>query len=333
MNIHWKPLDLHLRTTFRIAHGADDVRHNVLLYIDEGLGEAAAVRYHGESQDGIMAYLKNAASQIGDDPFLIEDIIYKLPLGSAAARASIDIALYDLIGKRLGVPLFKLLGLNHQRVPPTCFTLSIDEPEALAERARTSNYPILKIKLGGPNDLKSLAAIRGATNARLRVDANAGWTLPQALDIIPRLVEYDLEFIEQPLPAGDIDGLRVLKQRIKKQGISINFFADEPIKTPADVIAHAGVADGVVIKLMKSGGIRQALKMIHIARALDMQVMMGCMVESSLGVTAAAHLAPLCDYVDLDGPLLIKDDPFTGLTYRNAEITLPDLPGIGVTRK
>jgi len=333
IKISWEPLDLELRTTFRIAHGADDVRNNVLVHINEGLGEAAAVRYHGESQTGIIDYLHNIEGQIGNDPFQIEAILAKLPVGSRAARASIDIALHDLIGKQLGIPLFQLFGLNPDHLPLTCFTLAIDEPDVLAERARSCGYPILKVKLGGPDDLTSLAAIRGATDARLRVDANAGWTRDQALRLIPQLVEYNLEFIEQPLPSGDIEGLRWLREKIREQGIHIPIFADEPIKSPKDILAHAGAVDGIVIKLMKSGGLREALKSIALARTLDLQIMIGCMVESSLGVTAAAHLAPLCDYADLDGPLLIKNDPFIGITYQNAVIKLPDRPGIGVIPK
>ncbi|MBI5304663.1 MAG: dipeptide epimerase [Chloroflexi bacterium] len=328
MKLTWEALTLELRTTFRIAHGADDRRYNVLAHLDEGLGEAAAVTYHGETQQGIMEYLARVADDLGKsaDPFLIEDILNRLPPGSQAARAAIDLALHDVWGKRLGQPLYRLFGLDPTRVPLTSFTIAMDDPELMAQRAKESGLPIIKVKVGGANDEAMVAAIRRATNAKLRVDANAGWTRDQAAAMIPRLAQYDLEFIEQPLPVGDIEGLKWL--RTQKFGLPI--FADEPVKTARDVAAHAGAVDGVVVKLMKTGGIREALRAIHTARALDMQVMLSCMVESSVGVTAAAHLAPLCDYADLDGPLLIRNDRFTGVRYDGARMILPDKPGLGV---
>lgn len=328
MSLSWEPYTLQLKTTWRIAHGASDVRHNVFVRIHEGLGEAAAAPHHGESQAGIIAYLKEVVGREWD-PFRMEDMLNQLPVGSAAARAAIDLALHDELGKRLGQPLYCLLGLDPGQAPLTSFTISMDEPSIMAERARASGLPILKIKLGGADDEKVIAAIRQATTARLRVDANAGWSRERAAALIPRLAEYGLEFVEQPLPVGDIEGLRWL--RGKKLGAPI--FADENIKTAKDVAAHAGAVDGVVIKLMKSGGIREALRAIHVARALDMQVMIGCMVETTLGVTAAAHLAPLCDYADLDGPLLIANDPYDGVCYQGARLVLPDQPGLGVRRK
>ena len=328
MKITWELFTLNLKTTFRIAHGASDQRHNVFVSIGEGIGEAAGVPHFGETQAGIISYLESIVDRPWD-PFQIEDLLVSLPPGSLAARAAIDMALYDWLGKRLGQPLYRLWGLNPRKAPKTSFTIGIDEPTLMAERAQQSKMPIIKIKLGSPNDEAVVAAIRKVTSARLRVDANAGWSREQAERLIPRLAQYDLEFIEQPLPVGDIEGLRLLRE--KKLGTPI--FADENIRTAHDVAAHAGAVDGVVIKLMKSSGIRQALQAIQVARALDMQVMMGCMVESSLGVTAAAHLGPLCDYADLDGPLLIGNDPFEGLSYTDAHIILPDRPGLGVVRK
>ena len=336
-----EPVTLDLRTTFRIAHGADDQRHNVLAYLspaDEagleatGVGEGAAVAYHGETQAGILAYLEQAAALMPEDPFQIEDTLNRLPPGSQAARAAIDITLHDLWGKRLGQPLYRLLGLNPHATPPTSFTIAMDEPELMAQRARESGMPLIKIKLGSPDDLQKVRLIREATNARLQVDANAGWTREQAARLIPQLAEFGLELVEQPLPKGDIEGLRQLRLQLQEAHIDLPIFADESIKTAQDVAAHAGAVDGVVIKLMKSGGIREALRAIHTARALAMRIMLGCMVESSVGVTAAAHLAPLCDYADLDGPLLIKNDPFCGLQYAGSRLVLPDGAGIGVRR-
>ncbi len=335
MKLTWQPVTLDLRTTFRIAHGASDQRFNVIAGLTDGeytgRGEAAAVAYHGETQPGIIAYLNGLQGTPGDpqswdDPFRIEDFLNSLPSGSLAARASLDIALHDLLGQRLKQPIYRLLGLNPSAIPETSLTIAMDEPAQMAERAQQSSWPIIKVKLGSANDLAIISKIREATDARLRVDVNAGWSRDQAAALLPRLAEYDLELVEQPLQVGDLEGLRWLHS----QKIGVPIFADESVKSARDVAAHAGAVDGVVIKLMKTGGIREALRAIHTARALDMQIMISCMVETSLGVTAAAHLAPLCDYVDLDGPLLIKNDPFGGLEYNNAQIRLPDRPGLGV---
>jgi L-alanine-DL-glutamate epimerase-like enolase superfamily enzyme len=329
MKLHWEPLALDLKTTFRLAHGAFDQRFNVLVYLDEGVGEAAAVPYYGETQQGIIDYLK-ALPDLGDDPFDIDAVLAKRPAGSRAARSAIDEALHDLWGKKLGQPLYRLFGLNPSNVPLTSFTIAIDEPEIMAERAKACGYPILKIKLGSEKDEEILKAIRNVTDAKLFTDVNAGWTRERALEIIPRLQQYNLELIEQPLAVADVDGYFWLKQKLRAQNIRIPIFADETAKTSHDVVRLAGAIDGVVVKTMKSEGIREALRMIHTARAHDLQIMLSCMVETSVGVTAAAHLAPLCDYADLDGPLLIRNDPYQGLTYEGAHFSLPDGPGIGV---
>jgi L-Ala-D/L-Glu epimerase len=331
MKLHWEPLSLELKTTFRVAHGASTHRNNVLVHLDDGVGEAAAVPYYGETQEGIIEYLKTVP-ELGDDPFDLDGVLAKRPAGSRAARAAIDMALHDLWGKVLGQPLYRLLGLNPTHVPLTCLTIGMDEPGIMAEQAKASVYPILKIKLGSERDETILAAIRETTSARLQVDANAGWRREQALELIPRLAEYGLELIEQPLPIEDVDGYLWLKEKLRAQRVHVPIFADETAKTSHDVAKLAGAVDGVVIKAMKAGGLREALKMIHTARAHDMQVMLGCMVESSVGVTAAAHLAPLCDYADLDGPLLISNDPYRGLQYDGARFSLPEGPGLGVER-
>ena len=332
MKLTWEPITIDLKTTFRIAHGSSDQRFNVLVYLDEGVGEAPAVAYYGETQQVIIDYLKTVPD-LGDDPFDIDAVLAKLPAnGSRAARAAIDVALHDLWGKRLGHPLYRLFGLNPHKLPQTTFTIGMDEPEIMAERAKESGYPLLKIKLGGERDEAMVAAIRKATDAKLRVDANAGWTREQALELIPRLAGYGLELVEQPLAKDDIEGLRWLKTELNAQGINVPIFADESAQTSHDVARLAGAVDGIVVKNMKTLGLRDGLRTIHAARAHDMQIMLSCMVETSVGVTAAAHLAPLCDFVDLDGPLLIKNDPYRGLRYDGANLILPDAPGIGVTR-
>jgi L-alanine-DL-glutamate epimerase-like enolase superfamily enzyme len=331
MKLHWEPITLDLKTTFRVAHGAFDQRFNVLVHLDDGVGEAAAVSYYDETQEGIIEYLKSVLD-LGDDPFDIEAVLARRPPGSRAARAAIDEALHDLWGKRLGQPLYKLFGLNPERSPLTSFTIGMDEPEVMAEQVKESGYPIIKIKLGSEKDEAIVSSIRKATDAKLLVDVNAGWSREQTLQMIPRLLEYDLELIEQPLAVKDVEGYFWLKEKLRAQKIPIPIFADETAKTSHDVAKLAGAVDGVVVKLMKSEGIREAMHMIHTARAHDMQVMLGCFIESSVGVTAAAHLAPLCDYADLDGPLLIKNDPYRGLQYEGAKFSLPDNAGLGVER-
>jgi L-alanine-DL-glutamate epimerase-like enolase superfamily enzyme len=330
MRITTEPFDLYLRTTFTIAHGASDVRHNVLVRIDEGVGEAPVVPYYHETPQGVMDYVAQVAPLLGDDVFQLEDILARLPRAgaSAAGYAAIDIALHDLVGKRLGIPLYQFFGLNPARVPETSFTISIDRPDVMAARAKESDLPILKIKVGAGDDVATVRAIRNATDARLRLDANAGWTREQAAELVPQLAEYDIEFIEQPLAREDWDGLRWLKRRVR-----VPIFADESAQTEKDLPKLAGAIDGVVVKLMKTGGLRGALRTMAVARALDLKVMLSCMVESSVGVTAAAHIAPLADYCDLDGPLLIANDPFVGLRYEGAKIILPDRPGLGLQSK
>jgi L-Ala-D/L-Glu epimerase len=328
MKLTYEPYTLNLKTTWRIAHGASDQRHNVFVKIGPGLGEAAGVPHHGESQAGIIEYLDSVADRDWD-PFNLEEPLRSLPAGSNSARCAIDLALHDWLGQQLGQPLYRLLGLDPSKTPLTSYTITIEEPAVMAERARNSGMPVLKIKLGLGDDLAAVRAVREASSARLHVDANAGWTREQAADVIPRLKEFGIEFVEQPLPIGDIEGLRWL--HAQKLGVPI--FADENILTSLDVAAHAGIVEGVVVKLSKTSGIREALRAIHTARALDMQVMIGSMVETTLAITAAAHLSPLCDYADLDGPLLLSNDPFWGVVYEGGRLILPDLPGLGVRRK
>src|SRR5690349_14538260 len=213
MKLHWEPITLDLKTTFRVAHGASDQRHNVLVYLDEGVGEAAAVPYYGETQQGIIEYLKSVPD-LGDDPFDIDGVLSRRPAGSRAARSAIDEALHDLWGKKLGQPLYKLLGLNPNPLPLTSFTIGIDEPAVMAEQAKASGYPILKIKLGSAKDEEILAAVRSVTDAKLFTDVNAGWSREQALEIIPRLQDYHLELIEQPLAVADVEGYFWLKDNL-----------------------------------------------------------------------------------------------------------------------
>lgn len=332
MRLTWEPMTLKLATAFNIAHGSYTERHNVLARLDHdgmvGLGEAAVVPYLGESREGVVAYLAQAADALGDDPWLIEDILDRLPDGSHAAQSALSLCLYDLHGQRLGQPLWRLWGLNPARAPLTSVTIGLDTAEVMAAQARALNAPILKVKLGGPDDLPLVRAIRAVTDATLRVDANAGWDRETALALLPALADLGVEFVEQPLAMDDVAGLRWLKARSP-----LPLFADEAVRSAASVARLAGAVDGVVVKLAKFGGLREARRAIDLAHALDMQVMLSCMVESTLGVSAAAHLAPLCEHADLDGPLLIANDPFQGMAYDGARLILPTGPGLGVTAR
>lgn len=336
MRLVIEPLSLALRQPFVIAHGASTTRENVLVRLvadgagHEGVGEAAAVPYLGESRAGIVAWLEALGrAPLALDPLALAHVIDALPPGSAAARAAVDIALHDAFGKALGAPLYRLLGLSPERAPASSFTIAIGAPEAMAAAAAAAPLPMLKLKLGADGaaaDLARVDAVRAASARPIRVDANAGWSRADAERLLPLLAERGVELCEQPLPAGDLEGLRALSRLPRRPAL----FADEGIRSSADIVAHAGLVEGVVVKLAKSGGIRGALRDITLARALGLEVLLSCMIESSVAVTAAAHLAPLCQHVDLDGPLLIDDDPFEGVLHREGRLVLPDRPGLGL---
>lgn len=332
MDLHFEPITLTLKTPFRIAHGTSVARHNVLVRLDdgqhEGWGEAAPVQQHHETQQGVLDYL-SALPPLTGEAFLLEDTLAGLPPGSQAARAAVDIALHDLVGRKIGQPLYRLFGLNPARAPETSFTLSIGTVDEVQEKAQTAarEFSILKLKLGKDqaHSLELVRAVRAATDARLIADANCAWTEGQALELIPALADLGLELIEQPLPEEDLDGLRRVRE-----ASPIPVFADEPVRTARDIPRLASCVDGVNIKVMKAGGLREAQRMVAVARAHNLQVMIGCMVETSIGITAAAHLASLADWVDLDGTLYLTDDPFSGMCIERGRLIMPDGPGLGI---
>ena len=236
-------------------------------------------------------------------------------------------AAYDLLGKRLNVPIHELLGIDPRETPLTSFTIGIDTPEIMAKKARQAfQYKILKVKVGTPNDIENLEAIRSVTNATIRVDANEAWTPKQAVAMIKEIARFDVEFVEQPVPAADLDGLAFVKEHSP-----LPIIADEACIVPSDIPKVARCVDGINIKLMKCGGIYPAWQMIQIARAHNLQVMMGCMIESSVAITAAAQLSPLLDYADLDGHLLIADDPFAGVEVEDGRLKLGSGAGLGLS--
>ncbi len=334
MKLTYRPLPLELRDTFRITREASDHRDNVLVRLvdrtgAEGLGEAAPSRFYSQTAASVTQQLADVSLSDVVDPLFLDDILAPLRVqlqDHSSAMAGIDIALHDLMGKKLGLPLYRLLGLNPNKVPATSFTIgiaSLDEIRRKTEAA--AGYPILKVKLGADNDREIISTIREVSSAALRIDANAAWTVEETLANARWLQDEGVELLEQPLPKNDLDGYRRLMD-----STPLPIIADESACTPEDVVRLRGCVHGVNIKLSKCGGLRPALQMIHIARAQDMQVMIGCFIESSLGIAAAAHLLPLCDYADLDGHLLISHDPFRGLEVENAKLILPDRPGIGV---
>jgi L-Ala-D/L-Glu epimerase len=326
--------ELQLADTFGIARGARTSQTVVQLELEHegivGRGEASGVYYRGETVGAIVDFLSTtAASLAGDDPFALEDIEERLEDvdGLSGGKSALDAALHDWIGKRLGVPLWRLLGLSPV-APHTSFTISIDSIDGTRERVRGAHeFRALKIKVGGAEDLARLEAVREeAPEATIRVDANEGWTLDSARELMPELIRLGVEFVEQPFGAADIDSFNALREMHPLLPIIV----DEGCQNLADVAPAAAYADGINVKLAKSGGVREAVRMIHAARALGLHVMIGCMVESQLGVAPAVALASLADWVDLDGHLLLADQPFTGLRLEDGRVLPSGEPGLGV---
>jgi len=298
----------------------------------EGWGEASPSAYYGETAETVLEKLKILEPHLPKDPFDLdaaEARFAKVVPKNGAARAALSGALHDLVGKRLGVPLYKLWGLDPKKAPVSSFTIGIDTPEKTRAKVKeASGYSILKIKLGTDRDEEILKTIRDATDKPLRVDANAGWTKERALKMLPMLKEYGVEFVEQPLPPDDLEGIAA----VRKAGI-LPVVVDESCIVAADIPRVAQAADGINIKLAKCGSLREALRMIATARAHKMLVMVGCMIETSIGITAAAHFTPLVDAADLDGAVLTANDPYCGAEISGAPSKIPEGRGLGVTRR
>ncbi|HEX2496325.1 MAG TPA: dipeptide epimerase [Gaiellaceae bacterium] len=294
---------------------------------ERGYGEAAPIERYDESAESAAAYVEEVAGSLGDDPFAFEEIESRLPRRELAARAAIDAALHDLCGKLSGLPVWRLLGLRRAG-PPTSWTIGLGDPDETARKAeRVTDFKSLKLKLGGRDgqDVERVRAVRQAWPGPIRVDVNEYWTLDEALEAIPRLQELGVDYVEQPLPAGDPEGPAL------KAASPLPIYVDEDCHTLADVAACAGRAHGINIKLAKSGGIREGIRMAHAARALGLGVMLGCMVESGLGIAAGAAMASLCDHVDLDGNVLIATDPWSGVELTDGVQMPAAKPGLGVS--
>jgi L-Ala-D/L-Glu epimerase len=322
---------LELAERFVIARESSDETDVVQVELrhgeHSGFGEGSPIERYDESGESALAYLEAAGRLLGDDPFALEDIEGRLPSGENAARAALDGALHDLQGKLLGVPVWKLLGLPRHG-PPTSWTVWLGDPDDMARRAENAapRFKRLKLKLGGGDglDVERVRAVRAVTELPLQVDVNEWWSLEEALEALPRLAELGVEYCEQPLAAGD-EGGTTLKERSP-----IPIYVDEDCHRLDSVAGCAEIAHGINIKLAKSGGIREALRMAHAARALGLGVMLGCMVESGLGIAAGCVVAPLCDHVDLDGNLLLAHDPWPGVAFADGVQVPSDQPGFGV---
>lgn len=323
--MHSRVERLELVSPWRIAHGVSTERLTVILEHDGGYGEAAIVPYLGESSAEILAALTSVASNLDEHLRVGVRGVAVDSITSRGAQCAVELAIHDAEGRARGEPLWKILGINAAAPIATSFSIAMDTPDEMARQARAAEASILKLKMGGVDDEGCVEAVRGVTNATLRLDANGGWSREEAARLIPRLARFKIELVEQPLAVADRDGFAWL--RAQKVGVPI--FADESASTVEDIDALAQSVDGIVIKLRKFGGLRRAHAAIERARSLGLRTMMGCMIESSLAVTAAAHLALRCDIADLDAPLLIRNDPFSGITYRGSAVLLPPGAGIG----
>lgn len=343
MKLDFEIVELNTKHAFNIAREkAPPSRRLVWVRIRdedgvEGWGEASPQPFYGETADTVTAVLPRLADALqaasGGDPFALEAVDEALHHALAhhgSARVAISCALHDLVGKKLGVPVWKLWGLDPAAAPKSSFTIGIDELEVMRRKVReAAGYPILKIKVGTPRDREILSMIREeAPEKTIRVDANTGWTAKQTIAAMPMLQEFGVEFVEQPLPAHDLAGLKLVRENSP-----LPIIADESVETAADVAKLAGVVDGVNIKLSKCGSLREAIRIAHAARAHGMSVMIGCMIESTLGIAAAVQLTPLVDYADLDGAALLASDPFEGPGLEaDGSLRFNTEPGLGVTR-
>jgi len=337
MYFRWKPYTLTLQHPFTIAVSSRTTTPIVLTEIEYngviGYGEASLPPYLGETQESVISFFSKVDLSQYENPFELERILQnidEIETGNTAAKAAIDIALHDLVGKLLQQPWYILWGLSKNNLPPTSYTIGIDTPDVVREKTKEAHeFKILKVKLGRENDKEMIETIRSVTEKPITTDVNQGWIDKEyALDMIYWLHNNGVILIEQPLPKERIDDLAWLTEHSP-----IPIIGDEGVQRLADVPKAVGVYHGINIKLMKCTGMREAYKMAILARSLGLKIMIGCMTETSCAISAASHLTPLANWADLDGALLITNDLFDGVTFQNGEIILPDRPGIGVKKK
>ena len=335
MQLQFEPYELQLTHTFTVSSYSRKTTPDVQVRIDyegyTGFGEASMPPYLGQTVESVCSFLRKVDLGQFRDPFDLEDILAyvdALSEGDSAAKAAVDIALHDLVGKLMGQPWYRIWGLDPAKAPDTTYTIGIDTPEVVREKTRECDgrFNILKAKVGVPGDKETIRAIREITSVPIAVDANQGWKdREEALDMIHWLAEQGIVMVEQPMPKEQLDDIAWLRERTP-----LPIFADEAVQRLADIKALEGAYDGINIKLMKCTGMREAWKMVNYARAEGMKVMVGCMTETSCAVSAAAQLSPAVDFADLDGNLLISNDRFDGMKVVDGKITLPDRPGIGI---
>ena len=338
MELRYYPYELQLQHTFTVSSYSRTTTPGVQVEIDyqgyTGYGEASMPPYLGQSVESVTAFLPKVNLRQFSDPFCLEDILAyvdSLSPGDSAAKAAVDIALHDLVGKMLGAPWYRIWGYNPTKATSTTFTIGIDTPEVVKEKTLEckDRFNILKVKVGTASDKEMITTIRSVTDLPIAVDANQGWTDRfRALDMIYWLREHGVKLVEQPLPVNQVEDLAWLRERSP-----LPIIGDESVQGLDDVRRAVGLFDGINIKLMKCGGLRNAHKMVDLARGLGLKVMLGCMTETSCAVTAAAQLSPAVDFADLDGNLLISNDPFDGVGLSEGKLVLPDRPGIGVIKR
>jgi L-alanine-DL-glutamate epimerase-like enolase superfamily enzyme len=336
MKLRFYPYTLELKHTFTLATSSRTTTPVMMVEVEKdgivGYGEASMPPYLGESHETAKAFLSKVDLTPYHSPFTLEDILKDIDAvapGNHAAKAAVDIALHDWLGKKMGYPWYQIWGLDPAKTPVTTFTIGIDTKEVVRTKVKEAEpYKVLKVKLGRENDKEMIETIREVTDKPIRVDVNQGWKdREHALRMIEWLAGKGVEVVEQPMPIPQVDDTVWLKQRSP-----LPIVGDESVVRLPDVRKASGVFDGINVKLMKCTGMREAYKMITLAKALDMKVMMGCMTETSCAISAAAQLSPLVDWADLDGALLIKNDLFSGATIVDGKVTLTQKPGIGVTK-
>jgi L-alanine-DL-glutamate epimerase-like enolase superfamily enzyme len=334
--IEVKTKRLFLQDTWTISRNSSDYKDNVFVKIEKdgvtGYGEAAPNVRYGEDAEKTTDRINKVKDLFEKHDLwhyvnLKQDIFTNIT-DQNCARCALDIAIMDWIGKKLDIPLYKFWGLDKSQTPLTSFSIGIDTIEVIKRKVRAAEkYPLLKIKVGKDNDEEIIEAVRSVTDKPIRVDANEGWKSKEvALEKIKWLQSMGIEFIEQPMPSDMITETRWLRDRI-----DIPIVADEAVKTAADIPKLAEAYDGINIKLMKAGGVQETLRMIHLAKVMNMKIMLGCMIESSIAIAAAAHLSPLVDWADLDGNLLLREDPYRGAKVEKGKILLNDAPGLGIS--
>ena len=337
LKLRFQPYNLQLKHVFTVATYSRTTTPDVQVEVEydgiTGYGEASMPPYLGESVESVMRFLQQVNLEQFSDPFQLEEILAYVDgimPGNTAAKASVDIALHDLVGKLLGAPWHKIWGLDKSKAPSTTYTIGIDTPDVVRQKTLevAGQFNILKVKLGRDNDKEMIETIRSVTQLPIAVDANQGWTdKHHALDMIFWLKEQGIVMVEQPMPKTQLDDIAWVTQQSP-----LPIFADESLQRLSDVVKLKDAFTGIIIKLMKCTGMREAWKMVTLGRALGMKVMVGCMTETSCAVSAAAQFSPAVDFADLDGNLLIANDRFKGMEVVKGKITLNDLPGLGLVK-